>query len=158
MDPRSIDYLSSRVPRESAEPVLRALAAELEGQIPVAQLRSLAYMAGRRFGAQHGLGEIKTLADFELQANHTMADLNWGWMAVEEAAGAVDIVHGCVPLKRWFGDAAMNWSPGFLEGVYAEWMRQLGAGDRLDVREVVLPAGAGGEVLRFRLAHESSFS
>lgn len=158
MDPRSIDYLTRRSPREGAEPVLRALAAELEGQIPVAQLRSLAYMAGRRFGAQRGIGEIKTLADFEGQANSTMAELNWGWMAVEEAAGAVDIVHGCGPLKQWFGDAALSWSPGFFEGVYAEWMRQLGAGDRLDVREVVPSGAAGSDVLRFRLAHESSFA
>lgn len=157
MDPRSQEYLNSRRPPESAEPVLRVLATELELQIPAAQLRSLAYLAGRRFGTQRGIGEIKTLADFEQRANAVLSELSWGWLAVEEAAGAIDILHGCMPLKIWFGDAAMSWSPGFFEGVYAEWMRQLGAGDRLDVREVAVPAGTA-EVLRFRLAHESSFA
>ena len=157
MDSRSIEYLVARTRQESAEPVLRVLATELELQIPPGQLRSLTYMAGRRFGAQRSIGEIKTLADFEVFANEVLSSLDWGWVRIEEAAGAVDILHGCAPLQRWFGDAAMSWSPGFFEGVYAEWMRQLGAGERLDVREIT-PSGPASEVLRFRLAHESSFA
>lgn len=157
MDPRSIEYLVARTSRESAEPALRAIAAELELQIPSGQLRSLAYMAGRRFGSQRSIGDIKTLADFDAAANAILSELDWGWVRIEEASGAVDILHGCAPLMRWFGESALNWSPGFFEGVYAEWMRQLGAGGRLDVREIVTP-GTVGEVLRFRLAHESSFA
>lgn len=157
MDPRSIEYLNSRVRSDSTEPVLRSLAAELEQQAPSTQLRSLAYLAGRRLAAQRTIGDLKVLADFEGFANTTFSGLDWGWVRIEEAAGAIDILHGCTPLRRWFGEAGMSWAPGFFEGLYAEWMRQLGAGERLDVREIVT-AGASSDILRFRLAHESSFA
>lgn len=156
MDPRSLQYLQRRVTPESAGPLLRALATELEAQVPAGQLRSLAYLAGRRFGTEQTIGEVRTLVDFESFANQVLGRLDWGWMNVEEQTGAVDIVHGCLPLQRWFDGGAMTWAPGFFEGLYAEWMRQLGAGERLDVRQVV-SQDAATEVMRFRLAHESSF-
>ncbi len=156
MDPRSLDYLQQRTPPETVEPLLRVLAAELEVQVPGGQLRSLAYMAGRRFGAQRSIGEVRTLVDFETFANQVLGRLDWGWMRIEESTGAVDILHGCAPLQHWFGDGAPTWAPGFFEGMYAEWMRQLGAGERLDVRQIVSSAPVS-DVMRFRLAHESSF-
>lgn len=157
MDARSLDYLKQRRPAETVEPLLRALSAELQVQVPEGQLRALAYLAGRRFGAQQSIGEIRTLVEFEAFANETLGRLDWGWMRIEESADAVDILHGCAPLQHWFGDGANVWAPGFFEGMYAEWMRQLGAGERLDVRQIVGGSGTA-DVMRFRLAHESSFA
>ena len=156
MDLRSLDYLKQRRPSETVEPLLRALSAELATQVPEGQLRALAYLAGRRFGTQQSIGEIRTLVEFEAFANDVLGRLDWGWMSIEEGTGAVDILHGCAPLQRWFGDGGVPWAPGFFEGMYAEWMRQLGAGERLDVRQILGGTGSA-EVMRFRLAHESSF-
>ncbi|MES0873823.1 hypothetical protein ABSH63_07400 [Sinimarinibacterium sp. HSW-8] len=157
MDPRSIEYLLRRRPAETVEPLVRALSAELQSQVPEDQLRALAYMAGRRLAAQHSIGEVRTLAEFEAFANDTLERLDWGWMQVEETPGAVDILHGCAPLERCFGEGVQGWAPAFFEGMYAEWMRQLGAGERLDVRQI-LGGSLPSEVMRFRLAHESSFA
>lgn len=156
MEEASYQYLKSR-PRSAGAPIaLRAIATELARQVPAGQMRSLLYLAGRGLAIEHPIQDARTLADFEGFAGRVFNQLDLGWFRVEEESGAVDFVHGCAPMLQWFGATAAEWSPGLLEGMYAEWMRQLGAGDRLDVRELS-PADPGGEVLRFRLAHESSF-
>ena len=156
MDEASRQYLQSR-PRVAGVPVvLRLLAVELSRQVPAAQLRALMYLAGRQLALENPIQDARTLADFEGFAGHVFGQLDLGWCRIEEEAGAVDFVHGCAPGASWFGAAGMECMPGLLEGMYAEWMRQLGAGDRLDVRELAT-AEAGGDMLRFRLAHESSF-
>lgn len=157
MDPRSLKYLTSTPRIQSPLPALIALGQELAAQIPVGQLRSLLYQAGRRFGVEHPIGDIRTLGDFEIYAQGLFQALDWGWVEIQESPGAVDIVHGCSPILGWFGPDAAEWAPGFFEGVYAEWMRQLGAGDRLDVREVISNRSSS-DYLVFRLAHESNFA
>lgn len=150
-------YWKSRPRGSAALPVLVALCAELQRQVPGEQMRALFYLAGGRVAAQHPMREVKTLAELQRRARLVLAELDLGWLKVEEGVGAVDFLHGAAPLGQWFGDSASAWAHGLLEGLYAEWMRQLGAGERLDVREVLEDGAEGGDVLRFRLAHESSF-
>ncbi|NKF23733.1 cellulose biosynthesis protein BcsD [Solimonas marina] len=156
VDERSFTYLM-QLPRTTAAALtLRALGGELAEQVPVPQLRALLYRVGRSIAREHAADGIKTLAEFEGFASRRLADLDLGWMQVEEVSGAVDFLHGAAPLKAWFGAAAAEWSAGLLEGLYAEWMTQLGADERLDVREIEDQTLASG-VVRLRFAHESSF-
>lgn len=156
MDERTLAYLQ-HLPRASAAvAVLRALGAELTDQVPAPQLRALLYRVGRTLAREHSASSLKTLAEFEGFAGNVLARLDLGWMQVEEVSGAVDFVHGAAPLATWFGEAASDWSAGLLEGLYAEWMLQLGADERLDVREIEDRALAPG-LVRLRFAHESAF-
>lgn len=150
----SAEYLQGLPRATAALPVLRALAAELRQQVPVEQLRALVYLTGRRLAAERPVIDLKTLAEFEQYARQQFAELDLGWLRLEETAAGVEFLHGAAPLASWFGTESAAWAPGLLEGIYAEWMRQLGAGDQLDVREVSQPPG---EPLRFRMAHASSF-
>jgi hypothetical protein len=156
VDDKTMAYLQQQ-PRSAAAPaVLRALGGELAQQVPGPQLRALLYRVGRSLAREHSAQGIKTLADFERFAGRALAALDLGWVQVEEVSGAVDFLHGCAPLASWFGNPANDWAPGLLEGLYAEWMQQLGADERLDVREVEDRTLAAG-VVRLRFAHESAF-
>ncbi|NGY03748.1 cellulose biosynthesis protein BcsD [Solimonas terrae] len=156
MDERTLTYLQQLPRSTAAVAMLRALGGELAGQVPAPQLRALLYRTGRALAREHSASSIKTLAEFEGFAGRMLASLDLGWMQIEEVSGAVDFLHGAAPLTAWFGTAAAEWSAGLLEGLYAEWMMQLGADERLDVREIedrALPEG----VVRLRFAHESAF-
>ncbi|WP_020649740.1 cellulose biosynthesis protein BcsD [Solimonas variicoloris] len=156
MDSKTQEYLQ-RLPRPTAAPeVLLGLGGELASQVQAPQLRGLLYRVGRGLAGRHSVGSIKTLAEFEQFALRKLAELDLGWVQVEEVAGAVDFVHGGAPLQNWFGADAEEWAPGLLEGLYAEWMAQLGADARLDVREIEDGALEPG-VHRLRFAHESAF-
>ncbi|WP_028081472.1 cellulose biosynthesis protein BcsD [Solimonas soli] len=156
MDDRTQHYFE-RLPRAAAAPLLlRALGHELAAQISAPVLRTLLYRAGRAIAREHSASGLRTLADFEQFAGRTLAALDLGWVQIEEVSGAVDFVHGCAPLVNWFGAQAEDWAPGLLEGLYAEWMSQLGADDRLDVREIE-DASLPPDRHRLRFAHESVF-
>ncbi len=156
MDQQSVAYLAQHPRVMGAVPVLSALGGELAQQVPAPQLRALLYAAGRRLARLHSVGTLKTLGEFSLFAQKRLSELDLGWVRIEETAGAVDFVHGCAPLLNWFGPASEEWAPGLLEGLYAEWMAQLGADDRLDVREIE-DQSLGEFAVRLRFAHESTF-
>ncbi|HEY1077662.1 MAG TPA: cellulose biosynthesis protein BcsD [Fontimonas sp.] len=158
MDAKTYETLSNRPPFESTEPVLRSLTIEFANHIADAQLRTLAYLAGQRLAKQYPIDGVQTIDQFEQQANTLMTELSWGWVTVEAKPSSIDFVHGCTPLKRWFGEMSMSWAPGLFEGVFAGWMRQLGASELLDVREVIAADAVNSETLRFRFAHQSTFA
>jgi hypothetical protein len=156
VDDRTQAYLQ-QLPRPVAAPLLlRALGSELTQQVSAPVLRTLLYRAGRSIAREHSANGIKTLAEFEQFASRALSALDLGWVQVEEVSGAVDFLHGCAPLHGWFGGNAGDWAPGLLEGLYAEWMAQLGADERLDVREIEDKTLAPG-IFRLRFAHESAF-
>ncbi|MDB5973280.1 MAG: hypothetical protein JWR07_40 [Nevskia sp.] len=147
--------------RDSARPagadlVLRQSMLELLRHVGADQVRALCYATGVRLATDHPLGKVDKLSELEIAAQSFLAARDWGWMAVEEHQDAVDLVHGCSPLRAWFGEAGLIWSAALFEGFYAEWLRQIGAGEGLELRQVESPSGAD-DVLRFRLMHESRF-
>lgn len=162
MDPEKITdgqmYFSRSRPRTAgALAVLRALALEIHGQVGEEQLRSLFHVAGTRLAEDHALSKVARLVDMETEARELLAAQDWGWLRIEHREDAVDFVHGDSPLLAWFGDPGLAWSGALFEGLYATWIRQLGADARLQLREI-RNADAGSRELRYRLTHESRFN
>ncbi|ULQ45369.1 hypothetical protein JN531_009530 [Flagellatimonas centrodinii] len=156
MHSTSLEYLQSR-PRESgAVSVLQSLGQVLAEQVEGPQLRALAYLAGRALGAAHPISTCNTLSDVEAAANQLLRRMDWGWLKVEAGAADVQFLHGCSPLRSWFGADGLSWSGAIFEGIYAEWLQHLGAGEQLDLRQVGDAEGVD-DVLRFRLAHQHQF-
>jgi hypothetical protein len=153
---RSLAYWRDSARTAGTDLVLRHSMLELLRHVGAEQVRALCYATGVRIAADHPLDKVDRLSELEASARQFLAARDWGWMAIEERPEALDFVHGCSPLRSWFGEAGLSWSSALFEGFYAEWLRQLGAGERLALRLVEAPGGAD-DVLRFRLMHESRF-
>ena len=153
---KSLAYWRDSARPAGADLVLRQSMLELLRHVGVDQVRALCYATGVRMATDNPLGKVDKMSELEAAAQRFLAARDWGWMVVEEHADAVDLVHGCSPLRSWFGEAGLAWSSALFEGFYAEWLHQLGAGEKLQLRQVDAPSGAD-DVLRFRLMHESRF-
>lgn len=153
----SIAYWRDRSRPQGAEFVLRHLMLELLRHVGPEQARALSYATGVRMAAEHPLKGIDKLGEMETAVQRFLAARDWGWVRMEEREDAVDFVHGCAPLRAWFGDAGLSWAAALFEGFYAEWLRQLGAGERLELRQIEAPKG-DDDLMRFRLMHESRFA
>ena len=119
-------------------PVLRALAQELSERADVADLRQLFFQVGERFAldVQGRFDNIETLSALEQALNELWQQMNWGFVSLQERKASVDILHSCAPLAQAFGDEAMAWSIGLLEGFYQHVFKVLGAGDAMQVEGV----------------------
>lgn len=137
-------------------PVLKAMATELLGHVGDEQLRALFHAAGVRLAEVYPVGKIERLGELEQAAREWLAINDWGWLKIEHHDDAVDFIHGDAPLEAWFGEAGLAWSSSLFEGLYATWIRQLGADDRLQLRQIRLTDRPARE-LRYRLTHESRF-
>jgi hypothetical protein len=153
---KSLTYWRDSARPLAADLVLREALLELVRHVGVEQVRALCYATGVRIATDHPLGKVDKLSELETAAQRFLAARDWGWMTVEEHQDAIDFVHGCSPLRAWFGEAGLSWSGALFEGFYAEWLHQLGAGERLELRQIETPTGVD-DVLRFRLMHESRF-
>lgn len=153
---RSLAYWRDSARPSGADQILRNTLLELLRHVGAEQVRALCYAAGVRIAVDNPLPKITKFSELEIATRQFLADKGWGWMAVEEHQEWVDLVHGCPPLRAWFGADSLSWSGALFEGFYAEWLRQLGAGERLALRQVEAPGGAD-DVLRYRLMHESRF-
>lgn len=150
-------FFQSTRPRTSAVlPVLKAMVDELVGQVGDEQLRALFHAAGVRLAETWPLEKVERLGELEHTARALLAAHDWGWLSIEHHDDAVDFVHGDSPLAAWFGTASLAWSSSLFEGLYATWIRQLGADDRLQLRQIRL-ADRPERELRYRLTHESRF-
>ncbi len=132
-------------------PVLRAMALEMSAHIDARELRHLFFKIGERFAkdAENVFQGVQTLAQLEERLNDFWGRINWGWVALKEADGAIDIVHQAAPLAEAFGDEAFNWSIGLLEGFYQAVFDGLGAGDTMAVRSVDESASGLDVYLRY---------
>ena len=153
----SLQYLMARTRSPEWLDFLRVLADELNEQMSAEELRAFFYVLGRRLADDAPIGEVESLEELEQAANAFMQQQGWGWVSIRDVHTSLELVHSCSPLRAAFGDAAMDWSPALLEGVYSVWMRQMGAGDELELRQIGDAEGAR-DTLRFRLAHPSMFS
>lgn len=117
-------------------PVLRALAAEMSAHSDPKDLRRLFFKIGERFAKDtEGLfREVQTIAQLEESLNDFWFRTNWGWVDLNEADGSIFIMHQAAPLAEAFGDDALEWGIGLLEGFYQSVFNVLGASDSLVVR------------------------
>lgn len=132
-------------------PVLRAMATELSGSADEADLSRLFYSIGGRMAAsaEENFQDVQTLEQLEQRLNAYWAHVNWGWVALNESKGGMEIVHYASPLAEAFGTGALNWTAALLEGFYQTIFKVLGAGDKMMV-ERVGEAADGMEIhLRF---------
>jgi len=153
----SVAYWREHQRPQAADLVLRHLMLELLRHVGAEQARALSYATGVRLAAEYPLKGIDKLSEMEAAAQRFLGARDWGWVRMEEREDAVDFVHGCGPLRAWFGEAGLSWASALFEGFYAEWLRQLGAGERLELRQVESPQG-DDDLLRFRLMHQSRFN
>ena len=153
----SLDYFLSRPTDVRWAGFLKVLAEELSAQMPADEIRSFFAVLGRRWAQKMPLPKGGGLKELERALNATLESCQWGWVRVRELENCVEFQHSCAPLRSAFGAEALRWAPGLLEGLYEEWLRDLGAGKALVLRQV---GGVQGntDTLRFRLAASEHFS
>lgn len=132
-------------------PVLRAMASEMSARMEANDLRQLFFRIGERFAKDtedffHG---AQSLAELEESLNDFWSRINWGWVDLTEVKGYIDIDHHSAPLAEAFGDDALEWSIGLLEGFYQSVFSVLGAGDSMVVRGIDGLSSGMGVRLRF---------
>ncbi len=132
-------------------PVLRALALEMSAHAEAKDLRHLFFKIGERFACDTGerFEGIETLAELQDSLNDFWSQTNWGWVDLQETKGCIDITHYAAPLAEAFGDEALSWSVGLLEGYYQNIFMVLGAGDSMQVQAVGESSGGMDIGLRF---------
>ncbi len=119
-------------------PVLRAMASEMSAQMPADELLELFSKIGERFAVdtEEHFQDAETLAQLEESLNYFWARINWGWVTFREAKGCIEITHSAAPLAEAFGDEALVWSVGLLQGFYQRAFSALGASATMAVRTV----------------------
>ena len=129
-------------------PVLRALAQELGEMASPQDLQKLFFSAGARFAGDTAdrFEGTETLVQLEERLNDLWSSLNWGWVELTETRGVIEITHQAAPLAEAFGDEALEWSIGLLEGFYESVFKVLGAGDSMVVTG--LPDESSGRTVR----------
>ena len=145
-----LQYFASRACDPQWRLFLRTLADEEE-------IRAFFYVLGPRMAEADPIDPVETLEELEEAINRRLGDTGWGWVMIRDVHSSLEFVHSCAPLRAAFGDEAMSWSGALLEGMYAVWMKALGAGDELQLRQIGEAEGVV-DTMRFRLAHPSLFA
>lgn len=132
-------------------PVLRAMASEMSSSMPADELHGLFAKIGERFAidSEDHFNEAETLAQLEESLNYFWARINWGWVSFKEAKGCIEITHSAAPLAEAFGEDALEWSIGLLQGFYQRAFNALGASENMAVRTVGELTGGIDINLRF---------
>lgn len=132
-------------------PILRYMATELRAQLSEEELRLIFVKIGQRLATDMGsdFEGLQTLSGVEEKMNDLWARINWGWVEIKEAGGGMDVRHQCAPLAEAFGDDALRWSVGLLEGFYQTVFYSLGASNSLRVHIVGEPLVGMETHLRF---------
>jgi len=147
---KSLSYLATHMCDRQWRPFLQALADELGQQMEATERRQLMHALGRRIAADSPLSEAQDLDTLSASMNEFWDRLEWGYVEIHEEDAYVALLHHCAPLRGGFGDAAMTWTPALLEGIYAQWFADFGAGDDLLLRQIGEPQG-GDDALEYRL-------
>jgi hypothetical protein len=117
-------------------PVLRGMAQEMATLAGARELRLLFFRIGERFAAdaEERFRGADSLPRLEASLNELWGQIDWGWADLVEEKGHVSILHHAAPLAEAFGDEALPWTVGLLEGFYHSVFKLLGASDRMAVR------------------------
>lgn len=108
---------------------LQALAAEFTQALSSDELRELMFRVGERFAGAHLLGPCATLSELQQRMTGVWCNSDWGSVTLVQQKEQVSIVHHCAPLLAGFDKGNIDWSLGFLQGVYQKWFDTAGAGD-----------------------------
>jgi hypothetical protein len=132
--------------------VLRAMAAEMSSVSEAPDLRDFFYRIGEQFAgsASETFEGVETLEDLEASLHSFWVEMTWGWVELQEDDGGIDIAHQCAPLAQAFGDEALIWSVGLLEGFYQTLFTEFGASD--DMVMNCVSASADGMDIRLRFS------
>jgi predicted hydrocarbon binding protein len=132
--------------------VLRAMASEMSSVSEVPDLRDFFYRIGEQFAATTGetFAGVETLDDLESSLNSFWVDMTWGWVELVEDDEGINIAHQCSPLAQAFGEDALSWSVGFLEGFYHTLFTEFGASD--DMVMNCVSASLDGMDIRLRFS------
>ncbi|MDT8990049.1 cellulose biosynthesis protein BcsD [Curvibacter sp. APW13] len=119
-------------------PFLRAMAGELSEQTDAQTLRKLWTSIGERAAqdSREAFEGVNTLGALTNALNDYLARINWGVVEISEIPAGIAIDHHGAPLAEAFGDDALVWSIGFLEGFYQTLFGLLGAGPSMRVRAI----------------------
>lgn len=134
-------------------PILRAMAMEMAEHSKPADLKNLFFKIGCRFGkdTEYLFNGTKTLSQLQEVLNDFWSRINWGWVKLNEVEGQIDIEHQAAPLAEAFGDEALGWSVGLLEGFYQSIFSLLGANDAMVCRSI--DDSCTGINIRLRFGH-----
>ena len=134
-------------------PILRAMAMEMAEHSKPADLKNLFFKIGFRFGkdTEYLFNGTKTLSQLQEVLNDFWSRINWGWVKLNEVEGQIDIEHQAAPLAEAFGDEALGWSVGLLEGFYQSIFSLLGANDAMVCRSI--DDSCTGINIRLRFGH-----
>jgi hypothetical protein len=132
------DYFRSQQVPLQWSPVLHSLAQELAANADTEALHHLFFNVGSRFASnmQYQFEGIQTLTALTEALNDLWNRTSWGFVALTETKGAIDIVHRYAPLAEAFGDEMLVWSIGLLEGFYQTVFRSFGASEKMLARFV----------------------
>jgi hypothetical protein len=146
------DYFRSQQVPLQWSPVLHSLAEELAENADTQALHHLFFNVGSRFASsmQYQFEGIQTLSGLADALNDLWNRTSWGFVALEETKGAIDIVHRYAPLAEAFGDEMLVWSIGLLEGFYQTVFRSFGASEKMLTR--FIPEQSDALNIHLRLA------
>ncbi len=119
-------------------PILRALAYEMSANAETQELRSLFFKIGEHFAndAEDRFQGVQTLVQLEEHLNEFWSQINWGWVDLKEVKSYIEISHQAAPLAEAFGNDALEWSVGLLEGFYQSVFKVLGASETMVVQGI----------------------
>ncbi|KQO17107.1 cellulose synthase [Acidovorax sp. Leaf78] len=128
---------------------LQALTDEFASSLSPEDLHALMFRVGTRFAAANPLAPAATLEELQRSMTAMWERIDWGWVQLSQESARLNIQHSLSPVSAAFGVNHVQWSGGFLEGVYQSWLEQAGSGSLRVVQ--VAPADAWGCV-QFQLA------
>jgi hypothetical protein len=134
------DYFRSQQVSLQWSPVLRAFAVELRTQadVEIEALHQLFIKIGMRFGKdmESQFQGVETLSELANAFNDLWNRTNWGWVALTEASGSIEIEHHYAPIAEAFGGEMLDWSVGLLEGFYQAVFRSFGVSEKMTAKLV----------------------
>jgi len=134
-----IDYKIRRQTSRQWRNLLSATTSEMAGFESKEQLRAMMVRIGNKFAIQADLPEGGTLDEYEKCMCGVWDDMDWGWVELKERGDALQITHHCSTHGRLnseaLSDASEVWVSSFLEGVYQQWVSQMGAGEKLQLKQ-----------------------
>lgn len=137
---RNADYKIHRDTSKQWRQLLAVMAQEMVSGEPYDGCDDFSHRVGVRYADHSLLPECTSLEELEAAINARWQLMDWGWINLTDQGKSLLIVHhgagnGQLPGDA-FGDDSDGWIPGFLSGVYQQWLASIGAGERLRVKPV----------------------